>query len=125
ILLPFVIFSYPFRGFQLRHYGMTDVDHTGKRLYTGLLIIKDNRERPPGLNDLGEWGDFLPAESNKIFSDVARSVIHEHPEYYLRTVLLRCRDIFWSPIDIPATFNNFSISSTHLSAGEYLRRYPS
>lgn len=112
ILLPVLLFTLPLRGFNIRHYGMTDTDLIGRALWEGMGIIKDN---PYGFvlddNALVPWVkeyykkdvSYSSPEMNRLLGNYAREIIQKDPLFYARTVLTRSLTMIISPLIIPRT----------------------
>jgi hypothetical protein len=133
LLAPWLIFGYPYRLFNLRHYGVANTDALGRALWERMGIIEDN---PYGFVQKDEalvpwvkahYGkdvEYSSPEMNRLLGEYARRVMAKDPGYYLRTVLRRCWEIAKTPLDFVPPFPLVEYATSGLSPGEYAREYP-
>ena len=133
LLVPWLVFGYPLRLFNLRHYGVPTTDSVGLALWQQLGAIKDN---PYGFvrkdEAMGPWIKahfgkdltYASPEMNHLLGEYARRVICEHPEYYLRAIGTVALEIARTPIDIVPPFRLVEYSTSRLSLAEYGRAFP-
>ncbi len=133
VLVPWLVFGYPLRLFNLRHYGVAETDAIGRTLWQHMGIAKEN---PYGfvLADEGmlpwikaRYGrevEYGSPEMNRLLGDYARRVIREDPAFYLKTVGLSLREMVKTPLDFVPPFPLVEYSSSGLSVGAFARAHP-
>ena len=133
LLVPWLTFGYPYRLFNVRHYGVADTDFLGRVLWAHMGIIADN---PYGLvlrddaflpwirQHYGRDVEYGSPEMNRLLGDYARKVIREDPRYFLRTLLKRASEIAKTPLDVIPPFPLVAFGSSGLSVSEYARAHP-
>jgi len=133
ILVPWLTFGYPYRHFNLRHYGTEDPDFLGRVLWVHMGIIKDN---PYGFvqrdDALVKWVrqhhgvdvDYGSPQMNRLLGDYAREVIRNDPGYFARTLLKRAFDMIRTPLDLVPPFPVAEFAGSGMRLPEYARAYP-
>ncbi len=133
VLVPWLTFGYPFRLFNLRHYGVAETDALGRTLWQHMGIARDN---PYGFvlvdeamlpwirTHYGEDVEYASPEMNRLLGDHARRVIREDPAFYLKTVALSCVEMLKTPLDFVPPFPLVEFASSGLTLAEYARAHP-
>lgn len=133
ILIPWVLFGYPLRRFNLRHYGVPDTGAIGRTLWEHMGIVEDN---PYGFvladeamlpwikSHYGVEVEYGSPEMNRLLGDYAWDVIRRDPGFYLETVALHCLAMAKTPLDLVPPFRLVEYGTSGLSLAEYARSYP-
>lgn len=133
LLIPWLTFGYPYRLFNLRHYGTADTDFLGRVLWAHMGIIENN---PYGfvLRDdaFVPWirehdgleVEYGSPEMNRLLGNYAREVIRKDPGYFVRTLFKRATEIAKTPLDVVPPFPLVEFSGSGLSLWEYARAHP-
>ena len=133
VLTPWLVFGYPLRQFNLRHYGVADTYALGATLWEKMGIVKDN---PYGFvasdeallpwvqRHYGKHVEYLSPEMNRRLFDHATQVIRDDPGFYLKSVALTCLAMAKTPLDFVPPFPLVEYSSSGLSLRAYARAHP-
>ncbi len=133
ILIPWLVFGYPLRLFNLRHYGVPQTYSVGLALWQQLGIVPGNRYGFAKSDEaLVPWvkahhGKDLPygsPEMNRLLGEYALRVIREDPGYYLQSLSLTLLEIAKTPLDLIPPFPLVEFSSSGLGLLEFAQRHP-
>jgi hypothetical protein len=117
MLISVMIFGYPFRQFNIRHYKMAEVDYLGRFLWEGMGIEENNQYGfvcddgaiVPWAESRGYNYYYGSPELNKLLGDYARKIIKEDPLFYFKTVRKRIIKIIKFPLDIASPSGCFGL----------------
>lgn len=106
ILIPYFLFSYQFKQFNLKYYGAENTDFVGRALWQGMGIVKDNpygfvlddAALVPWTKEQGYDYEYSSPEMNKLLGDYAKKIIKEDPLFYLKTVYVRTKEFIKFPV---------------------------
>ena len=124
LLVPWLVFGYPLRLFNLRHYGVPATDAIGRTLWQHMgiatdnpygFVLKDEAMLPWIKAHYGRDVEYASPEMNRLLGDYARRVIREHPAFYFKTVALSCLEMARTPLDFVPPFPLVDYSSSGLT----------
>jgi hypothetical protein len=133
LVVPWLTFGYPYRLFNVRHYGVPNTHALGRTLWERMGIIENNPygfvERDEVLvpwvkEHYGKDVAYGSPEMNRLLGEYAWRVIAEDPGYFVKTVARRCLEIAKTPLDFVPPFKLVEYGTSGLSLGEYARAYP-
>lgn len=133
VLVPWFLFGWPFRQFNIRHYGVPSTDAVGLALWQQLGIVPNNpfgfvksdEAMVPFVKaHYGKDVDYASPEMNRLLGEYARRVIREHPGYYLRALGATLAEVAATPLDFVPPFRVASFSGSGLTLAEFARAHP-
>lgn len=133
VLVPWLVFGYPLRLFNLRHYGVAATDAIGRTLWQHMgiakqnpygFVLKDEAMLPWIKAHYGRDVAYASPEMNRLLGDHARRVIREDPGFYLKTVALSGLEMAKTPVDFVPPFPLVEFSSSGLTLSQFARSHP-
>jgi hypothetical protein len=133
LVVPWLTFGYPYRLFNVRHYGVANTHALGRMLWERMGILEDNPYGFVQRDDVlvpwvkehyGKDVAYGSPEMNQLLGEYAWQVISEDPAYFVKTVARRCLEIAKTPLDVVPPFALVEHATSGLSLGEYARAYP-
>lgn len=133
VLVPWLVFGYPLRLFNLRHHGVPETHSVGLALWQQLGVVGGNRYGFAKSDEaLAPWVKahygrdvaYGSPEMNRLLGEYALRVIREDPGYYLRCLAETVLEIGKTPLDLVPPFPLVEYSSSGLGLVEFARRHP-
>jgi hypothetical protein len=132
VAVPVSVFGIPYRNFNIAHYGTPDTATIGRGLWEGMGIAGENKygfklddsAMIPFLRERGyENVSYGSPEMNRLLGEYAIDVIKKDPGFYLKTILVRARQMARNPL--PMFYQQKTPrNESGLSRSEYIRKNP-
>jgi hypothetical protein len=133
VLVPWLLFGYPLRRFNMRHYGVPQTGGVGLALWQQLGVVPNNPYGFKKSDDAlvpfvreryGRDLEYASPEMNRLLTEYSLQVIREHPGYYLKALAFTALEIAWTPLDLVPPFRLVEFSSSGLTLAEFARTHP-